>query len=147
MRRLWGVLSAVFFLAAPAFAGLGQTVDSVKADREAMGGVMRSQTFERYTVHQITQPDGRMLREYVSPSGVVFGVVWEGPTMPNLSQALGAYFEEFQRAAAATSRRRGPLYVHSGALVVVSTGHMRSFQGFAYVTGLIPAGVTEAVLR
>jgi hypothetical protein len=31
--------------------------------------------------------------------------------------------------------------------VLVSGGHMRSFHGFAYVPGLMPANVTPEVLR
>jgi Protein of unknown function (DUF2844) len=150
MRRMLVIALGVGLLAVPAWGALGQTADSVKADRERMGGELRSQQFTGYTVHEISQPDGHLVREYVSPAGVVFGVVWAGPTMPDLSQLLGAYFDQLQKAVAATKdapRRRGPLYVQTGALVVASGGHMRSFHGRAYLINLIPAGLTEAVLR
>ena len=149
MRRLLELALGVAVFAAPAWGALGQSADSVKADREKMGGELRTQEFNGYTVHEISQPDGRAVREYVSRAGVVFGVVWDGPSMPDLSQLLGAYFEQLQKAVAAQEgpRRRGPLYLQAGALVVASGGHMRSFHGRAYVITLMPAGLTEAVLR
>jgi hypothetical protein len=144
------VALGIAIFASPAWAALGQSAESVKADQERLGGVLRTQEFVGYTIHEISQPDGRVVREYVSRAGVVFGVVWEGPFMPNLSQLLGPYFEQFQKAATPASdspRRRGPLYVQTGMLVVASGGHMRSFHGRAYLINLIPAGLTEAVLR
>lgn len=151
MRGMVKVALGVLLSAAPAWAGLGQSADSVKTDQARMGGQLRSQDFPAYTVHEITQPDGHVVREYVSRAGVVFGVVWEGPTMPDLPNLLGPYFEQLQKAIAAASsgspRRRGPLYVQTGALVVASAGHMRAFHGRAYVITLMPTGLTEAVLR
>ena len=150
MRRMLQVALGIALFGTPAWAALGQSADSVKSDREKLGGELRSQEFAGYTVHEITQPGGRVVREYVSRAGVVFGVVWEGPLMPDLSLLLGPYFEQFQKATAATGegpRRRGPLYLQTGALVVASGGHMRSFHGRAYLITLFPAGLTESVLR
>jgi len=149
MRRMLQVIFGVAVLALPAWGALGQSSDSVKADRERLGGELRSQEFTGYTVHEISQPGGHVVREYVSRAGVVFGVAWDGPTMPNLSQLLGTYFEQFQKAMSnsETPHRRGPVYVQAGPLVVASGGHMRSFHGRAYLITMIPAGMTEAVVR
>ncbi|HUK52047.1 MAG TPA: DUF2844 domain-containing protein [Candidatus Binatia bacterium] len=142
------VALGVALFATSAWATLGQKYDSVKADQQRMAGELRSQQFSNYTVHEISQPDGHLVREYVSPAGVVFGVVWDGPTMPNLSQLLGPYFDQLQKAIPTSGpRRRGPLYVQTGALVVSSGGHLGSFHGRAYLINLIPTGLTEAVLR
>jgi len=149
MKRILQVGLGIALSAAPAWAALGQSVDSIKAEHERMGGTLRAQQFTGYTVHELSQADGHVVREYVSPAGLVFGVVWDGPTMPDISLLLGSYMEQLQKAMAASStpRRRGPLYIQAGNLVVVSGGHMRSFHGRAYLTNLIPAGLTEAVLR
>jgi len=147
MKRTMQVVLGVLLAACPAWAALGQSVQSVKSDQARMGGLLRSQEFAAYTVHEISQTDGHVVREYVSRAGVVFGVVWEGPTMPDLSLLLGSYFEQFQKAAATNARGRGPLYFQSGSLVVASGGHLRSFRGRAYLMNVIPAGMTEAVVR
>jgi len=149
MKKILQLALGIAVTAAPAWAALGQSADSVKADHERMGGTLRAQQFTGYMVHEISQPDGHVVREYVSPAGLVFGVVWDGPTMPDLSLLLGSYMGQLQKAMAASStpRRHGPLYMQAGNLVVVSGGHMRSFHGRAYLTNLIPAGLTEAVLR
>jgi len=147
MRRAIEILLAVLLPVAPLWAGLGQPAASVEADRQSMAGKLRSQVFSDYTVHEISAPDGQVVREYVSPSGVVFGVVWEGPTLPNVTQLLGSYSALLQQARRSPTLRHGPLYIQSGPLVVASGGHARAFRGRAYVTTLIPAGLTEAVLR
>jgi len=77
----------------------------------------------------------------------VFGVVWEGPAMPDLSQLLGAYFPHFRDSVAAHPHRRGPVYVQSGSLVIESGGHMRAFRGRAYLTNLIPSNLNKDVVR
>lgn len=147
MKILWGILLALLFAAAPLWAALGGPEQSVEADRARLAGQVKRTSFQGYTLHEITATGGRVVREYVSPAGTVFGVAWEGPTMPDLSQLLGSYYSQFQEAAAASHRRRGPLYVNTGSLVVSSGGHMRAFHGFAYVTDLIPASVSKDVIR
>jgi len=147
MRIRWGILLAVIFVAAPLWAALGEPEQSVEADRVRMAGQLKRTVLQGYTLHEITAPGGRVVREYVSPAGTVFGVAWQGPTMPDLSQLLGSYYSLFQQASASSHRRRGPLYVQSGPLVVSSGGHMRDFHGFAYVTDLIPASVSKDAIR
>lgn len=148
-RWLGGVL-AVALMAAPAWAVLGQQVQSVLVDRARVAGRLRQIRATGYTIQQISsgQPGrGTVIREYVSPSGMVFGVSWHGPRIPNLRALLGAYFTRFQKAAAQPRRVRGPLRIQSGDLVVESAGHMRAFYGRAFVTKLIPHNVSAAVVR
>jgi len=147
MRKILSFLLVLVFGAIPSWASLGLSEQSVHADQQRMAGQLKSATFDGYTVHEITAPGGVVVREYVSPVGTVFGVVWESPTMPDLSQLLGPYFSQFQQAAANSPHRRGPLYVHDGPLVVESGGHMRALRGRAYVTSLIPANLTKDVIR
>ena len=83
-------------LSAPSWAVLGQPEQSVTSDQQRMRGALRSTTGQGYTVHEIDAPDGMIVKEYVAPGGVVFGVSWRGPTMPDLQNLLGSYFPEFQ---------------------------------------------------
>lgn len=104
-------------------------------------------TLQGYSVHQIMGADRSVVREYVSPDGRVFGISWQGPTLPNLEQLLGSYFAPWQQAAQSRMRRRGPLVLRTEQLVVESGGHMRSFHGRAYLPDLMPKNVSAEVVR
>ena len=147
MRIRWGSLFAILLFAVPLWAALGEPEQSVEADRARMAGRVKRTVMASYTLHEISTPDGRTVREFVSPSGTVFAVAWQGPFMPDLAGLLGSYAAAFQQAAASPTRRRGPLVIQTGSLVVVSGGHARSFQGRAYVTDLIPANVSRDVIQ
>jgi hypothetical protein len=147
-KHLPALFLALLLGSAPAWASLGDSVASVHSDSARMRGEVSTAAMEGYTIHLIDSPDGTQIREYVSPSGLVFGVAWQGPFMPNLSQLLGTYFAQFQQAAASSpARRRRALAVHTGALVVESGGHMRGFHGRAYLTTLMPANLSPAVVQ
>ena len=147
MRIRWGIVFALLLGAVPMWAALGEPEQSVQKDRESVAGQSKRTVFQSYTLHEITAPGGRVIREYVSPSGTVFAVAWESPTMPDLSTLLGSYFAAFQQASASSTRRHGPLYVQAGPLVVESGGRMRAFRGRAYITDLIPANLSKDVIR
>src|SRR5215470_2553142 len=134
---------------APARAVLGQRVDSVTSDQQHLRGELRSVDRQGYSVEEISSGDGTVVREYVSPNGMVFGIAWKGPTMPDLNQLLGSYFADFQQASQAqtTQRRRAPVAVRTERLVVELGGHMRAFHGRALVPGLVPNSVSEAVVQ
>jgi hypothetical protein len=149
MRIRWGIALALLLGALPVWAALGEPEESVQKDRERVAGQSKRTVYPAYTLHEISGPDGRMIREYVSPAGTVFAVAWEGPTLPDLSSLLGSYYSAFEQAASSpsSSRRHGPLFVQAGPLVVESGGRMRAFRGRAYVTHLIPANLSKDVIR
>ncbi|HZT78348.1 MAG TPA: DUF2844 domain-containing protein [Vicinamibacterales bacterium] len=132
-------------------AALGGTASSVDADRVKMqGALLRIQSAQSYTLHEIQSAAGISVREYVSSSGDVFGVAWSGPAMPDLQQVLGTYFTAYQQAvqeARRTRRARGPIAIDTGDLVVQVSGHMRSFTGRAYVKHLMPPTVDPSAVR
>jgi len=103
-----------------------------------------------YTVRQTTLPNGTVVREYLSQAGTVFGVGWNGPQPPDLSDLLGSYFPQYlagieaRRAAGAV---RGPGVVEQQGLIVHSGGHMGAFSGQAWLPQSLPAGVTAADIR
>jgi len=146
MKTLMAVVGLWLLGAAPAWAVLGRSVDSVESDRKMLEGTVQRVTLPYYSIHQITR-DGMTVKEYVTPKGTVFGVSWQGPTMPNLSQLLGDYYQDFQREVQSRPRRRGPAIVQTDDLVVESSGHMRAFHGRAYVRSLVPNTVTREVIQ
>ncbi len=133
--------------AVPSWAVLGGSVRSVEADRLRLHGALISVPRQGYSIHQINSPSGHVIKEYTRPDGIVFGVSWQGPTVPNLQQLLGAYFVELQQAQSATRRRRGSLLVQKNEVVIESAGHQRAFYGRAYIPKLLPDGVSQAVVQ
>lgn len=145
------VLAMVFLAtASPAFAALGGDISSVRADQAHMQGSLRTTQAEAYTVHEIQAVTGTVVREYVSPSGKVFAVAWQGPWRPDMRQLLATYFEPYQQALQAQSNSRAgrrPLLIQQPGLVVQSSGHMRSFAGRAYIPQMLPQGVSIEDIR
>jgi hypothetical protein len=93
---------------------------------------MRIMPARQYTVHEMQTPAGTTIRQFVSPSGTVFGVSWQG-TAPDLQQLLGDYFHEYMQAASAQPGRRGRgIHIDTGDLVFESGGHMRFVTGRAF---------------
>jgi hypothetical protein len=110
----------------------------------------RESARQGYTVHELTSPDGAVVKEFVSPAGLVFGVTWQAPRMPHLQQVVGDdNMAELERALSARTRSHSgaPLIVRTEKLVFVSGGHMRSFHGYAYVPNLVPANVSVGVMH
>jgi hypothetical protein len=144
-------LLIVLVFASPALAALGGTVDSVQKDQVQMKGTMRvASSTANYTVHEIQASTGTLVREYVSPAGIVFGVAWRGPARPDLQQVFGSYYDQFiQAAKEAKSARPGrrPLNIQQPGLVVYSGGHMGNLFGKAYIPQLLPQGVTAADIQ
>ena len=145
-KKSGGYLLAVLLLAVPVWASLGQSMDSVISDQQHLRGELRSANRDGYTVHTISSPDGTVVKEYLSPNGVVFGISWQGPTLPSLTTLLGPYFSEFQQAASGSTRRR-VLNIRTEHLIVESGGHMRAFHGRAYVPALVPGNLAATVVQ
>ncbi len=150
--RLLGA-ALLFGLPLPARAVLGDNAASVLADQARMKGTLRSTDNRAYVVHEITVPMQTTVREFVSPSGIVFGVAWEGQFKPDLQQLLGPYYQQAQQAQQEASsaqqqhRRRGPVAIETPGLVMYESGHVRSFQGQAYIPQLVPQGVKASDIR
>ena len=135
----------IFLLPLPALAALGGDVASVHEDQAQMKGTLKTTQAEAYTLHEIKDSAGTVVKEYVSPAGKVFAVTWHGPFIPNMQQVLGTYFEQFAEAAKA-QRESGPghrpVNIRQPGLVFQNGGHMRSYFGKAYVPAMLPQGVT-----
>ena len=141
--------------AGPVCAGLGAAPTAQAAgDSNPTAGARakaaaRPPVFDGYTVNEIATGAGGVITEYVSPEGVVFGISWRTPIMPDLHELLGAYFPSFEQASVASrnSGRRGPIGIDGPDLVLQSAGRMRDYRGRAYVPALLPANVAGDVVR
>jgi hypothetical protein len=144
------VLILVFFLPArQTLAALGESVDSIESDRESLTAVRGAMTAHRgYTVHEI-KTDSTVVREYVSPAGIVFAVAWNGLVHPDLAELLGSYAGEYQEALQQTQRKQGrrQLQVKTNRVVVQKWGHIRDMKGRAYAPDLIPSGVSIDAIK
>jgi Protein of unknown function (DUF2844) len=128
-------------------AALGGALDTVAADQSTMHASRRIADYSGYQVHELTLSSGTVAREYVTPSGTVFAVVWQGPYQPNLDQLLGVHFVRLLEAAKAPHRDHRRLAMHAPDLVIDSGGRMRSFAGRAYLPTLVPTSLTLADIR
>lgn len=140
-----GFYFAAFSLATAqrARATLGESVDSVASDRKALSAVQHATMTRNGFAVQEFKSDANIVREYISPSGVVFAVAWNGLSHPDLSSLLGTYFGEYRQALRDTAIRKGRRYlqVKANRVIVEKWGHMRNMQGRAYIPALIPSGV------
>jgi hypothetical protein len=144
-----GVLLCALLWSMSAFAALGGDASSVQSDAAHLQGSVRVTDNTGYSVQEIQTPTGVTVREFVSPAGKVFAIVWQGPWPPDLHQLLGSYFTQYQQAAQAPKQRAGraPVSIRQENLVVEHAGHMRSFAGRAYLTDQLPSGVTTESIR
>ncbi len=141
---VFGILIITFAAARRAESVLGGSVDSVESDKRVLAAVRSTTTVrDGYTVHQFTS-GATAIREYVSPSGTVFAIAWNGLTHPDLTQLLGAYAGEYENALRETPRKRGQraLRVQANRVIVEKWGHLRNLQGRAYAPDLIPPEVS-----
>jgi hypothetical protein len=148
------IAAFLFFLAsliaAPAFASLGGNAASIEADRANLQATVKITNAQSYAIHEMTAPNGLVVREYLSAQGQVFGITWHGPARPDLTQILGTYYPKFAQVAQqpmTPARARGPLVIHQADFILEMGGHMRSLVGRAYLPQMLPAGVQAREIR
>lgn len=102
----------------------------------------------RYTVRDTLLQGGTHVHEYIDSSGNVFAITWNGPFLPDLKTLLGTHFDAYLNE----SRKRpkagnAQLSVELPNLVIQSNGHMRAFDGSAWLPSGLPLGFTLDMLR
>jgi hypothetical protein len=149
MSRMKGKLKIVCIvfmtaLTGPALASLGGDDASVHRDGDRDGARIRTTPTVSYDVEELTSDSGLTVREYLTRSGKVFAITWQGPVLPDLPALLAEYFPRYKDALQQVSQpaTRGHARVEQQDLVVESDGHMRAFTGRAYLPGLVPPGVS-----
>ena len=140
-------LSTLLFCSS-AFAVLGQDVSSVQSDGVRMKVAVSVSPGQSYSVHEMHASTGTRIREFVSPAGQVFAISWQGPSIPDLRQLLGQYFDQYMQAAQTTPRvQRRVVHIETGDIVFESGGHMRFIVGRAYLRDKLPNGVSADAIR
>ena len=149
MRKLFFAL-IITLQATSSFAALGGTAVSASSELTEQGTkalVLSANTPQQLTVtgvtlHQTLTPTGTQIREYINADGIVFAIAWNGPTLPNLKQLLGNYFQQLSAPTTAHTGLRNTS-IRSSDVVIQSHGHMRAFQGRAFIPALMPSTVQE----
>jgi Protein of unknown function (DUF2844) len=145
--RFVAVCAVCLCASASALAALGGDLSSIQSDQARLRASVRIMPARQYTVHEMQTPAGTTIRQFVSPSGTVFAVSWQG-TAPDLQQLLGDYFNEYMQAASAQPGRRGRgIHIDTGDLVFESGGHMRFVTGRAFLRSKMPSGVRSDQIR
>jgi hypothetical protein len=145
------VLSSAILLAGfgpgIASATLGEPEASVTADVAQLNGSIKVNDLTSYRVHEIQLSSGTVVREFVGTDGKVFAIAWKGPSIPNLRQILGQYFDNYVTAAQAPHLGHNHLQIQQSDLVVEAGGHMRAFSGRAYLPAAVPSGISLGALH
>jgi len=140
-------LTLLCLLATPALAALGGDAASVNEDVSQLKAQLRVMSKQGYAIHELQTSSGTVVREYVSASGKVFGVAWQGSVLPDMRQVLGAYHAKLIAAAPPNRRPQGPIVINEGDLVLYSGGHMRAYTGKAYIPQMLPEGVRPDAIQ
>lgn len=146
---LWCAAFALALVSGHARATLGQAPAIFSAVQGPAGKAALATTHAlvpsgQYAWHQTELETGTIVREFASPSGVVFAVAWRGPVLPDLGALLGNYFQTFTLAtqeARQAGRRGSPVNIDRDGLLVHSSASMQKFFGYAYAPALVPTGV------
>ncbi len=125
-----------------ASASLGGNLATIQADAIHTSATVRVTHTGKFSVYELQAPSGALIKEYVSPAGVVFAVTWEGPLLPDLRQLLGDYFGMFTNSASTRHAGLGPRMIHQPAFIARTGGHMRALFGRALAPPLFPQGVS-----
>jgi hypothetical protein len=136
--------TAMLITPKPARAALGESADSIATDRHILKAVKGTTTsYGSYSVHEL-KSGPISVREYVTSSGVVFAIAWNGLTHPDLAPLLGSFVKEYTEGLRNAPHERGRRSgrVATNHLVVEKWGHLRSLHGRAYLKALMPPEVT-----
>jgi hypothetical protein len=143
MRIFW-VVGFMLFICESSYAALG----AAPTDFKMPGSARKSQALsavvsKNFQINETTLPSGTLVREYISAKGVVFAVSWNGPFLPDLQILLGAHFKTMvDEAASVPKAGHSQLRVNRPEVSIFSGGHMRAYEGRAWVASEFPDGFT-----
>ncbi|CAN7385827.1 DUF2844 domain-containing protein [Caballeronia sp. dw_19] len=138
----------------PAHAQLGATVaivatgtSSSSNTADAAPPVLHQAANSAARWQESTDANQIRVRQYVSSSGQVYAVSWDGPAMPDIAVLLGTWFGRYTQEASAALPNASGLHssrVSSSDLMVETAVRLRDFSGRAWLPSALPAGVTAA---
>jgi hypothetical protein len=149
-------IAAALMIAAsgPTHAQLGTTVaidasgtSSSSSTPGATAAVMHQASNSAVRWQESTDANQIRVRQYVSSSGQVYAVSWDGPAMPDVAVLLGTWFDRYRQDASAALPNASGLHssrVSSSDLMVETAVRLRDFNGRAWLPSALPAGVTAA---
>lgn len=130
---------------------LGGTMQSVRKDAEHENGTLVSIVGGAYTVATITTnetPPQLTIRQYLSSTGQVFGVAWQGNRHPNTLLLLGPYAITPDTPLLPGSVQQPRFSRRITEQVVVEVGGMvGNVWGRAYAPALFPAGLSPDAIK
>jgi len=140
MRVLPFFSALLLAYAGASHAALGESPEQFSAGATTLVANVTSAGLKYFT-RDTTLASGTRVSEYVSESGIVFAVTWEGPVLPDLKALLGKYFDTMVAESARAPRAgRSRIAVNLPEVVINSGGHMRAFEGSAWIPAQFPAG-------
>ena len=141
---LFAILSGATGVATAALGEIALKTTALPARQLASSTVAGS-----LEVRSTRLPSGTEVREYLDAGGKVVAIAWQGPTLPDLQQLLGSYFPRFVQAQAvkATDGSHRQTQWRATDVVVESHGHLRAFQGRAYLPAQLPAGFSAEQIQ
>ena len=142
----------------PAYAQLGTTVaiavavaaagtSSSSNPADATAAVLHQAANSAVQWQESTDANQIRVRQYVSSSGQVYAVSWDGPAMPDVAVLLGTWFDRYRQEASAALPNASGLHssrVSSSDLMVETAVRLRDFSGRAWLPSALPAGVAAA---
>ena len=138
----------------PAHAQLGTTVaiaatgiSSSSNTADATAQVLHQAENSAARWQESTDANQIRVRQYVSSSGQVYAVSWDGPAMADVAVLLGTWFDRYRQEASAALPNASGLHssrVSSSDLMVETAVRLRDFSGRAWLPSALPAGVTAA---
>lgn len=143
------VFLIILYLPINAWSALGDNESSVQADKQIINGTITQSDLSTHKIYSIST-EKSVLREFVTPSGTIFGFAWQGPNIPDMQQLLGSHYQDYVAAVKAERQKhrgRKPLNINYNGLVVQIRGHMRAFFVRAYLPGMVPQGVDAGTIQ
>lgn len=124
-------------------AALGdQVVTSSAANSSSSRSSLSTSTGAAFSVSETKDVNGIIVRQYVDSAGLVFGISWQGDTLPSLDSLFGTYLTEYQNALKTRPKSFGrrALKVSTKNIVVEGFSRQRSQGGRAYIPANLPQG-------
>jgi hypothetical protein len=145
-RTYFLVLCISLSFSSLAFAGLGLDEKSCTDEEKIFNAKSHEvASVKTYRIHTLTLNNGMTIKEYVAEGGIVFGVSWRGKSFnPKFDNLFGKHFAEYQAHASEMPQGKGRRFssLKTENMTVEMGGHMGSLSGKAYVSNLIPTGIT-----
>ena len=129
-------------------ARLGAEPSFAKSGTSRTDSPTQSYSVNNYTWFETVLSTGTHVCEYVAKNGKVFAVRWHGPFMPDLKELLGIYFDTMVAEGSKTpAAGNSQLFIKRPSVVIQSGGHMRSYNGRAWIPDQLPNGFSTAELH